>query len=156
MAEAYGKLHHNGLFKLCFFSLDKSLFLQEKNRTWNHVKICSSILLSSFGGKRQMCRTAESVWPLMRLMILYNTFIIIMSNKQPYLNTFTHSKTIRLTWLVFMLIKFCYLHDTNDPTNKTETDTLTNKNAQYRVERDEWQRCRFKNCVQKWGCKSFW
>lgn len=60
-----------------------------------------------------------------------------MSNKQPYLNTFTHNKTIRLTWSVFMLIKFCYLHDTNDPTNTTETDKLTNKNAQYRVEPDE-------------------
>lgn len=61
----------------------------------------------------------------------------IMSNKQPYLNTFTHNKTIRLMWLVFMLITISYLHDTKDPTNKTETDTLKNKNAQYRVEPNE-------------------
>lgn len=45
-------------------------------------------------------------------MILYNTFIIIMSNKQPYLNTFTHNKTIRLTLSVFMLIKFGVIYTT--------------------------------------------
>lgn len=48
-----------------------------------------------------MWREGESVRPLKRLKILYNTFIIIiiMSNKPPYLNTFTH-KTIRLMWSV--------------------------------------------------------
>lgn len=63
-----------------------------------------------------MCRKAESVQPLKRQMILYNTFIIIiiMSNKQPYLNTFTHNKTIRLMWSVLYVNKVrCYLHDTN-------------------------------------------
>lgn len=61
-----------------------------------------------------MWREAESVQPLMRPMILYNTFIIIiiMSNKQPYLNTFTHNKTIRLMWSVFMLIKFGVIYMT--------------------------------------------
>lgn len=62
-----------------------------------------------------MCRKVESVQPLERRMILYNTFIIIiiMSNKQPYLNTFTH-KTIRLMWSVLYVNKvWCYLHDTN-------------------------------------------
>lgn len=98
--------------------------------------------------------TVNCVWPLTRLMILYNTFIIIMSSKQPYLNTFTYNKTIRLTWCVFML-KFCYLHDTNDPTNKTETDTW--KLKMHSTELNPMcQRCRFKNGVQKWGCKIFW